>query len=1130
MKKKLIAIVAAVLMVATMIPATAFAAEPAEPAAVTAARTAIIEVAGSASVADTVVVNIEYTPAVKTKLDDANAKYKALSKDDKVALGDAYVTRLDKANGYYKAYTDVISTYEKNFEAVTKINEGDDQDTAKPYGKALTYATTAEVVAVTAAVITGGDDGKATGAKLGATALDNAGVVAAANATTKAKITDCSAALTEIAAIKTATAAITTSKYESATELGALKTAEEAYAKLTTPQQALVGNAGKLVTARNNIAKWTKEVKDTAALYTADVEAFDNAGATLPAKYDLAKVKADLAKLEAAYNALDTNLQTKAKAVVGLNGGQITDQTFTQVKATIAKAEALVTDQAAADAVIAKIKDLTNIKTDFLKHKETILNVIAAYNALTNEGEAIVDATSYAVDLQAIATKLSQEQDAADAVTTAKTDAVRVSELNNMVGAIQAKLGTNKPTKENKFEVLEAVSYFNTVAGSGAGMEIDTTTGKVDTTNGYDKAKTWQKMFANADGASTDVTDKTAKSLAYTKLLEYADRVINMDTQDAAVADAALAKLASYVGNGTYITSDAKLANAETLLAKAEKEYNALSDAAKTEVKNFANIAKTKEEIAIYKDVVGIKAAYDTVAKLDPATITNTDLEANRAIIAAAATVLEQCASHNHVANVVKTAYDNAYNNKYDNDTAKITDLSTKLKAIDAGTAASAIEKKIAALVEGTKDDTKAQLLEKQSKLDAVNKEFAALSDAGQSAVSNASKLKSVEKSIKTNAKTIANAEMKAIGKLDAKGMTEDQLKQFKALNETLKAFGITGADLTVTDIGYPTYAQLDAAATKLQDDELLKAGLLMTALPEAADITKGKIDVVNEAEAAYKVLDAAQIEKFNLRYDTDGKITAKLKACVKAANALQFKNATIDPIKDQTATGKKITPAVTVKDANGTVVPSADYELTVTDEFDYSKTGTVSFKVRANEDSKYTGSKVGTFEIVPSSISKATVSGVANKTYTKKALTQKITVKLGKKTLKNGTDYKVSYSNNKNIGKATAKISGTGIYAGSVSKSFKINPAKTKITSLKAGSKKFSVKYSALKGEVKYQISYKTTSSNSYKTVNTSSTNKVVKNLSKGKSYNVKVRGYKSVSGTTYYGAYSNTKTIKVK
>ena len=78
-------------------------------------------------------------------------------------------------------------------------------------------------------------------------------------------------------------------------------------------------------------------------------------------------------------------------------------------------------------------------------------------------------------------------------------------------------------------------------------------------------------------------------------------------------------------------------------------------------------------------------------------------------------------------------------------------------------------------------------------------------------------------------------------------------------------------------------------------------------------------------------------------------------------------------------------------------------------------------------------------------SIKKASVSGISNKNYNGKSQKQSIKVKLGKKTLKQGTDYSVSYKNNKNIGKATVTIKGKGKYEGSIKKTFQITVAKGK-------------------------------------------------------------------------------------
>ncbi|GEM_PF-4669937 len=72
-------------------------------------------------------------------------------------------------------------------------------------------------------------------------------------------------------------------------------------------------------------------------------------------------------------------------------------------------------------------------------------------------------------------------------------------------------------------------------------------------------------------------------------------------------------------------------------------------------------------------------------------------------------------------------------------------------------------------------------------------------------------------------------------------------------------------------------------------------------------------------------------------------------------------------------------------------------------------------------------------------SVSKATIT-VGNPMYNGKARKPSVTVKIDSKTLKQGTDYTVSYSNNVNAGsKAVVKISGIGNYKGTVTKYFTI-------------------------------------------------------------------------------------------
>ena len=161
----------------------------------------------------------------------------------------------------------------------------------------------------------------------------------------------------------------------------------------------------------------------------------------------------------------------------------------------------------------------------------------------------------------------------------------------------------------------------------------------------------------------------------------------------------------------------------------------------------------------------------------------------------------------------------------------------------------------------------------------------------------------------------------------------------------------------------------------------------------------------------------------------------------------------------------------------------------------------------------------------------KASVSGISTKAFTGKAISQKIAVKYNGKTLKSGTDYAVSYSNNKNVGTATVKITGKGSYAGTITKTFKINPAKQEIKKLSAKSKGFSVTWVKKGSATGYEVQHSTSSSfkNALKTTITSknTSSKTVSKLKSKTKYYVRVRSYTTVKGVKYYGAWSTSKTV---
>ena len=225
---------------------------------------------------------------------------------------------------------------------------------------------------------------------------------------------------------------------------------------------------------------------------------------------------------------------------------------------------------------------------------------------------------------------------------------------------------------------------------------------------------------------------------------------------------------------------------------------------------------------------------------------------------------------------------------------------------------------------------------------------------------------------------------------------------------------------------------------------------------------------------------------------------------------------------------GKAKTPSVNVKVNGKTLKKDTDYTVSYSNN---TKVGTA--KVTITGKGNYTGSVSKTYSI-KNNFKKATVSGISTKAFTGKNITHSITVKYNGKTLKNGTDYTVSYSNNKNIGTATVKITGKGSYTGTITKTFKINPAKQEIQKLTAKSKAFFVdwaqKGSATGYEIQYATNSKFTSAKKATITNKKTDKTTISKLSGKKKYYVRVRSYTTVKGTKYYGAWSASKSVTTK
>ena len=245
--------------------------------------------------------------------------------------------------------------------------------------------------------------------------------------------------------------------------------------------------------------------------------------------------------------------------------------------------------------------------------------------------------------------------------------------------------------------------------------------------------------------------------------------------------------------------------------------------------------------------------------------------------------------------------------------------------------------------------------------------------------------------------------------------------KDYSALNAKSKAYFGTLYANYIDELEYGNYAKSLELAARV--DELI-----------------GRIGTIN-TNSGQKIADAENA------YNA---LTDMQKALVKTYATLVAARKAYDLIKNDVSkakvlgiaagyvyTRKNITPSPRVFIDNKQLVAGTDYTLS------YSKNksvGTAKITITAVSGSGYFGTYTKSFKIVKDSISDGKVSNVKSSyKYTGKSIKPTPKLKVNGYTLKKGTDYTVTYSNNKKKGKATITLKGKGNYKGSKKKTFKI-------------------------------------------------------------------------------------------
>jgi uncharacterized repeat protein (TIGR02543 family) len=167
-------------------------------------------------------------------------------------------------------------------------------------------------------------------------------------------------------------------------------------------------------------------------------------------------------------------------------------------------------------------------------------------------------------------------------------------------------------------------------------------------------------------------------------------------------------------------------------------------------------------------------------------------------------------------------------------------------------------------------------------------------------------------------------------------------------------------------------------------------------------------------------------------------------------------------------------------------------------------------------------------------SIASATVSAMPVYTYKGSQIKPTPVVKLGSAKLQKGRDYTLAYTKNKDIGAATVTITGKGSYTGTKKATFSIVPKKASISTVKAAKGSATVKWKKAASAQKitgYNVLYRVKGGKwMNRTLSASTAQTVVKGLKKGKTYEFRLRAYKTVGGVKYCSAWSATKPCKGK
>lgn len=233
------------------------------------------------------------------------------------------------------------------------------------------------------------------------------------------------------------------------------------------------------------------------------------------------------------------------------------------------------------------------------------------------------------------------------------------------------------------------------------------------------------------------------------------------------------------------------------------------------------------------------------------------------------------------------------------------------------------------------------------------------------------------------------------------------------------------------------------------------------------------------------------------------------------SADAAAVTNCTVSGLTAKTYTGKAQTQSITVKYRNKTLKNGKDYTVSYQNNIN-AGTAYVIIKGKGS----YSGTVKRSFTIKPAIIYKqCTFYKIASQYYTGSQIKPVPKIKNGTTTLKNGTDFTLTYQNNVNKGTAKVYIKGKGNYSGSCSLTFSITARPVSTLKITVPSATYNGKAQKPAVTVKY---------NNYKFKNGTDYTLSYKNNTKIGTATVTVKGKGKLSGTKSVTFKINAKPIK--